>query len=34
MLPEGMRYASTMNARRSRKIASAPAIDLKFSHRP
>jgi hypothetical protein len=31
MLPEGIRYASTMNARNRRKIARAPAIDLKFS---
>src|SRR5215204_45142 len=32
MLPDGMRNASTRKARSRRKIASAPAIDLKFSH--
>jgi hypothetical protein len=31
MLPEGILYASTMKARSRRKIARAPAIDLKFS---
>jgi hypothetical protein len=33
MLPDGIRYASMRNARRTRKIAKAPTIDLKFSHR-
>jgi hypothetical protein len=28
-----MRYASTTNARNRRKIAIAPTIDLKFSHK-
>ena len=32
MDPDGMRYASMKNARMNRKIASVPAIDLKFSH--
>src|SRR5512140_201962 len=31
MEPEGMRYASTKNARMNRKIARVPAIDLKCS---
>ena len=32
MLPDGMRNASTKNVRMNRKIRSAPAIDLTFSH--
>src|SRR5688500_2375268 len=32
MLPDGMRNASMRKARRRRKSASAPAIDLKLSH--
>src|SRR6185436_10927634 len=31
MLPDGMRNASTKNARMKRKISSAPAIDFTFS---
>src|SRR5690349_24968470 len=33
MLPDGMRNASTKNVRMTRKMRSAPAIDLTFSHR-
>jgi len=32
MLPDGMRYASMKNVRRTRKIAIVPAIDLNHSH--